>query len=95
MFIDGVLQMNMLPPSSEQKKTFKMETAHVVTRNILWYFDKTTTFWKFNLLLQSIRLLGDYYMGLVIIRKINERPWDVVFTARGNKKIAKQITKKA
>jgi hypothetical protein len=62
--------MNMLPASSEQAKTFKMEKALGINRTIIWYCDKVATFWELNLLLQSIWLLGVYYMGLVKIRKL-------------------------
>jgi hypothetical protein len=34
----------MLPPFSEQKKTFKLEKALGITRTTLWYFEKITTF---------------------------------------------------
>jgi hypothetical protein len=36
--------MNMLPPSSEQKKTLQMEIALGITIIIVWYCDKITTF---------------------------------------------------
>jgi len=39
-----VLQLKMLPPFSEQKKTFKLEKALGITRTTLWYFEKITTF---------------------------------------------------
>jgi hypothetical protein len=43
--------MNMLPPSSGQKKTLKMERAFGIARTIVWYCDKITTFWKLDVLL--------------------------------------------
>jgi len=68
-----VLQLNMLPPSSEQKKTSKVERALGISRTVMWYCDEITTFGKLNLLLQSIRLLGDCYMAMVIIRKMHKK----------------------
>ena len=77
-----VLRMNILPPSSEQKKTLKTETAFGIIKTILWQCDKITTFWKLNLLLHFIWLLEVCYMGLVIIRKMQEKLWDKVFKKR-------------
>jgi hypothetical protein len=82
-----VLQMSMLPPSSEQKKTLKMERALGITMTTVWYCDMITTFVKLNPLLQSIWLLKDCSMGLIIIRKMRERTWDIFFTATGNNDI--------
>jgi hypothetical protein len=39
-----VLQMIMLPPSSEQKKALKIERALGISMTIVWYCDTITTF---------------------------------------------------
>ena len=82
-----MLHMKMLPPHSEQKKTWKTDRAFGITRTNIRYCDKITTFGKLNLLLQSIWLLGHYYLGTIITRKVHGRPWDEFFTAGGSKKI--------
>jgi len=74
--------MDMMPLSSEQKKTFKMETPLGITRNILWKCDKITTFCKLNLLLQSVWLLAVCNMALVKIIKMHLRLWYEMFRKR-------------
>ena len=69
-----MLQIKMLPPHSEQKKTWKTDRALGITRTIIWDCDKITIFGKLYLLLPSIWLLGNSYIGQIITRKCMKGP---------------------
>jgi hypothetical protein len=81
--------MNMLPPSSEQKKTLKMVIALGINRTIIWYCEKIATFWGLNLLLQSL------LHGLVTIRKCMKGSVMKCTQQEAIRKFAIQITQKA
>ena len=90
-----VLQMKMLPPHSEQEKTWKTDRALGITTTIMWDCDKITTFGKLNQLLPSVWLLGHSYIGTIITKSCMKGPVMNSSQPETKGKFAIQITKVA